>query len=289
MMLNTIIDQARNGELKGLSVVDKTDAVIIGYINLAMIALYSKFILNTEEAVIALASGKTTYKMDGSDAAVKIMTSGPVSYTTTGSTQSVTTAVDEIVYYAVASGTTGTGTVGYYYRSKTAQDPIDLNEELFTTDITNWESIGTDTYYEITIPVDDILTVISASDELGPIPINDDTTNAGIYTITYDTIQVPVTADGAYLSIMYKKNPITLSTTLDSGLFATTDVKIPRGLLEALLNYIGYRAHGSLDGTIEAENNTHLMRFEAACKEAEASGVVPLDSITRDVSTKGFL
>lgn len=289
MMLDVVIDQARNGELKGLSAVDKTNAVIIGYINLAMVALYSKFILVTEEAIVTLAAGKTMYRMDGSDDAVKIIINGTTSYTTTGSTQTVTTAVDEIVYYAVASGSTGTGTVESYYRSKTVQVGVDLDTELFATDTTNWEYISISTDYQATIPVDDILNLVSAYDEVGPIPINDDTTNAGIYTMSYDTIQVPVTETGAFISIIYKKTPKSIATTLDSGLFATTDVKIPRGLLEPMLHYIGYRAHGSLDGNIQAENNTHLMRFENACKEAEALGVVPLDNITRDVSEKGFI
>ena len=61
MKLSTIISQARSGELKSLSSKDKTDEVIVNYINLALIALYSRFTLRTEEAIVALADGKTLY------------------------------------------------------------------------------------------------------------------------------------------------------------------------------------------------------------------------------------
>ncbi|MCK5613303.1 hypothetical protein KAR91_66140 [Candidatus Pacearchaeota archaeon] len=288
MLLKDIVQQARNGELKNLSPKDKTDEVITGFVDLAMIALYSRFTLVTEEAIITLATGKSVYKLDGSDDAVKIMIDGSITYTTTGATQTVTTAVDEIVYYAVASGSTGTGIVGNYYRAKTIQVDVDLDTELFATDTTNWADLGITTIYEDNIPEDDVLQIVQAYDEVGEIPMNDDTTNAGIYTISYDAVQVPVTAEGAYISIIYKKNPTPI-VYVDDTTFNTDTIRLPRQLIEPMLHYIGYRAHGSLDGNINAENNTHLMRFEASCKRAGQLGVVPMDALTRSVETKGFI
>jgi hypothetical protein len=63
-------------------------------------------------------------------------------YITTGATQTVTTAIDEIVLYEVASGSTGTGELGHYYKAKTVQSSIDLDTQLFDTDTTNWEDLG---------------------------------------------------------------------------------------------------------------------------------------------------
>ena len=67
MRLRSIINNARNRELRQLSSKDKTDEVLVGYINLAMLALYSRFQLRTEEIVLNLKSGKTVYKLDGTD------------------------------------------------------------------------------------------------------------------------------------------------------------------------------------------------------------------------------
>ena len=83
----------------------------------------------------------------------KYATGHAVSYTTTGATQSVTTAVGEVVSFAVASGSTGTGTVGNYYQALTVQASVDLNLELFATDTTNWLDLGAVAGSEITIAV----------------------------------------------------------------------------------------------------------------------------------------
>ena len=65
-----------------------------------------------------------------------------VAFTTNGSAQSVTTAVGDVVSFAVASGSIGTGTVGFHYQSKTVQAALDLDVVAFATDTTNWESLG---------------------------------------------------------------------------------------------------------------------------------------------------
>ena len=67
MRLKTIIANARNRELKNLSPKDKTDEVIISYINIALTELYSIFQLRTDELVLSLKTGKTVYKLNGTD------------------------------------------------------------------------------------------------------------------------------------------------------------------------------------------------------------------------------
>ena len=74
-------------------------------------------------------------------------------YTTTGATQVVTTVIDDIVYFDVASGATGTGTLGHYYKALTVQVDLDLNLVLFATDTTNWEDLGISTGAEYAIAV----------------------------------------------------------------------------------------------------------------------------------------
>ena len=67
MRLKRIIANARNRELKNLSPKDKTDEVIVNYINIALVELYSIFQRRTDELVLNLKTGKTVYKLDGTD------------------------------------------------------------------------------------------------------------------------------------------------------------------------------------------------------------------------------
>lgn len=74
MKLSLVLQQARSGELDSLSKKDKTDEKVISYINLALIALYSRFQLATEEAIVRLRPDipKTVYKMDSTDLDVSV-------------------------------------------------------------------------------------------------------------------------------------------------------------------------------------------------------------------------
>lgn len=72
----------------------------------------------------------------------KYATSNVVSYSTTGATQVVTTAIGEVVRFAVASGSTGTGTVGNDYQALTVQASLELDTVAFATDTTNWLALG---------------------------------------------------------------------------------------------------------------------------------------------------
>jgi len=220
MKLSFILRQARSGELKSLSPKDKTDDVIIDYLNLALLALYSRFPIEVEEAIIALKDGKTIYRLDGTDTDVTV-----------------------------------TGTDG--------------NPQVITSD--------------------SVMTIIEAYDEASKIPLNDEDNEFSIHTPSYDIVQVPLSATGSYISIIYKKNPTIITYEAPGGVLVDKDVKLPMGLLEPLLHYIGYRAHGSLDGNINAENNTHLMRFEQSCKRIEMLGIITQDDLGRKNSDTGFI
>jgi len=219
MKLSLILSQARGGELKSLSQKDKTDEVIIDYINLALIALYTRFQLKTEEAIIALQTNppKTIYTLSSSDNRV---------------------------------------TVG-------GQPMTD----------------------------DDVMAIMYAYNETGRYcPINDEKDQYSISTVSYNQVQIPLIEENTYVSIIYRKNP-TLITFVDSGSGKAADanVEIPIQLLEPMLHYIGYRAHGSIDGSLTTENNSHYMRFEAACRRANELGVLTADDVSSlSVQQKGF-
>lgn len=210
MKLSMILAQARSGELSSLSTLDKTDAKVITYINLALVALYSRFTLVTEEAIVKLRPDlvKTVYSLDGTDSDVTVR-NAPV-------------------------------------------------------------------------PAGDVLSIVAAFNEDGTqVALNDDGDPFSIYTVSYNQVQVPLLADKAYVSIIYKKAPTLVSFVDDgTGSAADVDVGIPLVLLDPMLHYIGYRAHGAVDGNVNAENSTHYTRYLAACADVLAQGMLAPEATT---------
>jgi len=130
--------------------------------------------------------------------------------------------------------------------------------------------------------------VLGAYDEEGEAyPLNDETDDLSVNTPSYNVIQVPNPVAGEGVFIIYNSAPDRLIWQEDLSLVT---LPIAPALLEALLHYIGYRGHGSVDGSIQAENNTHYMRFDASCKRVEALGLNTLDAILgNNVQEKGFV
>lgn len=128
----------------------------------------------------------------------------------------------------------------------------------------------------------DLMYIIGAYEEDGSeININKEDDPFSIMTISWNKIQVPVATVGANIGIVYVKTPELLSSDNTAQ-----ELPLPPQLIEALLHYIGYRGHGSIDGNIQAENNTHYQRFEASINRAKMLGVVTQDGpLNRD--TKG--
>lgn len=138
---------------------------------------------------------------------------------------------------------------------------------------------GTDIY---TMP-SDYMWMLTAYEEVDEnsdevvkvVPINEEDNPYSINTVSWNKVQVPVNVDGAYISIIYVAQPAILTQAN-----LNDDIDLPPQMIEALLNYIGYRGHGSLDGAINAENNTHLMRFEASCKRIVKEGMFTPDDMS---------
>lgn len=220
MKLQTILNHAKSGELKNVKS-SHTDDTITHYVNLALIALYSRFPLKTGEAIISLRDGKTIYNLDGSDPDGDVTINGVV--------------------------------------------PTD----------------------------DNILTIYRVYDERREIPLNYEGNPLSVFTTGYNALQVPITMTGAYLSVIYLAGPDEIvyddSTPEAKAASLEQNVPIPKQMLEAMLHYIGYRAHGSVDGNVQAENNTHLMRYEASCRRILELGLFPQDSLFIPNSVKGFL
>lgn len=119
------------------------------------------------------------------------------------------------------------------------------------------------------------------------LPINEEDNLLSINTVSYDEVQVPLITPGAFISLIYVTKPTKVTTlTLEA------ELDIPDQFVEPLLHYLGYRAHGSMDGNIQTESNTHYMRFEASCNRLKELGVgiAPDDiSMRNRLFDKGFV
>ena len=110
------------------------------------------------------------------------------------------------------------------------------------------------------------------------LPINSEDNVYSINTISYNKIQVPLITQGAFISLIYASKPTKVTVaTIDE------ELDLPEQYIEPLLHYMGYRAHGSMDGNIQTESNTHYMRFEASCNRLRELGVgIAPDDIEMD-------
>lgn len=150
--------------------------------------------------------------------------------------------------------------------------------------------IGTDIY---TLPAD-VMWVVSAYGtiikdnrlELSELGINEEENPYSINTISWNQIQVNHGIAAGSASIIYSAAP-----PLYSVANLTDAIDLPIQFIEPLLHYVGYRAHGSLDGNIQAENSTHYQRFELSCSRIKTQGMYTSDDMNMDkrIINRGFV
>lgn len=146
---------------------------------------------------------------------------------------------------------------------------------------------------EYTLP-SDFMWIVSAYGEVDyndikgllELPVNDEDDPLSVNTVGWNKIQIPSAIGGERVSLIYVAAP-----TLITELTLNDPLPIPPQFLEALLNYIGYRGHGSVDGKINAESNTHYQRFEMSINKIKKEGMFTPESVkmTRRVDIKGFV
>lgn len=123
--------------------------------------------------------------------------------------------------------------------------------------------------------------------------INNEDNPMSINTVSWNKVQIPVSIAGAYVSLIYAAAPDASQKISydDAGMYLLDDVQIPVQLVEPLLFYVGYRAHGAMDGSIQADSNTHYMRFDASCKKVKNDGMMTNDNLDMRyrVRERGFM
>ena len=118
------------------------------------------------------------------------------------------------------------------------------------------------------------------------LPINDEEDPLTVNTVGWNKLQIPTATSGQYVSIIYVVSPVKITElTLNDPL------PIPEQFIEALLNYIGYRGHGSIDGKIDTESNTHYQRFEMSVARIVKEGMFTEEgmSMVNRIADKGFV
>jgi hypothetical protein len=152
---------------------------------------------------------------------------------------------------------------------------------------------------EIYILPEDCMYLIAAYGEVpeytdilvNELPVNEEDNPLSINTVAWNKIQVPASIEGQVISLIYAASPELIRYDEETGAHNYQDIPLPASLLEALLHYIGYRAHAAVDGNIQAENNTHYTRFEASCSRIESLGTFTRDDLcmSNRVSDRGFV
>jgi hypothetical protein len=123
--------------------------------------------------------------------------------------------------------------------------------------------------------------------------INDENDPYSVNTVGWNKVQIPSSIQGDFVSLIYAAAPDTDSRIVldEAGAYLDKDIALPPQLIEPLLFYIGYRAHGAMDGNIQSESNTHYMRFDKSCQKIKTDGMFTNDDMNMRyrVSERGFV
>lgn len=85
------------------------------------------------------------------------------------------------------------------------------------------------------------------------------------------------------LTVVYKASPPEIDET-------TETIELPDDMLEALLHYIGFKAHSSINGSKNSENDNHYLKFERSCNLLDTMGyTVDIYSARPSIQSKGLV
>jgi hypothetical protein len=118
--------------------------------------------------------------------------------------------------------------------------------------------------------VDDILKIEEVYDEEGVlIPLNDNTEDLSVYTPTFRSIQVPYPDDNTTISIQYRADHPRISADVSTEA-GDVEVAVPNSLYEALLYFVGSRAHRATNMEKSAD---FWQMFKKSCDDVERLGL----------------
>lgn len=142
------------------------------------------------------------------------------------------------------------------------------------TDVTLYKLDGIDANVAIDLSDKELLVISEAYDYTGAeLSLNDEDDLYGAVTPKYNWVEFPSDglAVGEDFSIIFRAAPLAMTATTDP-------IDLPPVLEEAMYFYAGFRAHVSQKGDKRVENETHKERYEQACGEVQALGLIVAES-----------
>lgn len=124
------------------------------------------------------------------------------------------------------------------------------------------------------------------TDLVNILPINEEDNPLSINMVSWNQVQIPLSVAGSYVSVIYRAKPSYLSNT-----DLNTEIQLPVQMLEPLLSYIGYKAHASIDASLQEENNSYYQRFEIQCERIQSEGMFTSDDLSMSdrLKSRGFV
>lgn len=127
---------------------------------------------------------------------------------------------------------------------------------------------------------------ISSTENVNVLPVNEEDNPISINTVSWNTLQIPNSINGSYVSIIYVASPTYY--TIDD---LTSTIELPIQMIECLIAYIGYKANSSIDSGVQTEDNVWYARFEASCLNLEKRGMVNANDMYMNgrIEYRGFV
>ena len=127
---------------------------------------------------------------------------------------------------------------------------------------------------------------IRSTDIVNILPINKEDDPLSINTFGFGKVQVPVSVQGAHVSLIYVASPkVYDNTMLDNVL------EIPVQFVDPLLAYIGYKGNSTIDSGVNSEDSVYFARYEASCNRIEDRTMFTSDDMYMDdrLNARGFV
>lgn len=172
--------------------------------------------------------------------------------------------------------------------------PLRVDEAIVTLkdNKTEYKVDGTDA--DVSMPADSqFMWLVSAYQEVEDtettefdtvlMPVNEEDNPMSLQTVAWNTVQIPLSITGAYVSLIYVATPVyyTMGDLAEQ-------LPLPPQMVEPLLEYIAYQAKSSI-GTVQ-DTALAYQEFEASCSRVEMRGMITSDDLEmlgRDL--KGFV
>lgn len=127
---------------------------------------------------------------------------------------------------------------------------------------------------------------IRSTETVNQLPINEEDNPLSVNSVGWNKLQVPVSVNGAYISIIYVAGPDTyVMEHLDA------EIDLPPQMMEALLAYVGYKGNSTIDSGVQTEDNAWYIRFENSCNKVREYAMITSDDMymSKRLSTRGFV